>query len=122
MARWPRVAAVVLPLLLLALFAAPGAGAAPGDPVATVALPLTSSGVSIAFDGHYLYWTTDADGDTILHRIAPSGDPSTYFEVPIVGAPGIDAFSYDATRDRFWGAGTDGYTIYLIDKNGVATP
>jgi hypothetical protein len=125
MGRWTRVAAVVLPLLALALLAAPSAAAASGDLIRTVHPPDTTTGVSVAFDGHYLYYTND--GEAVLHRIAPNGDPATHLDVPIVGAPGIAAFSYDATRDKFWAVdsestGGTGKTIYLLDKSGVATP
>jgi hypothetical protein len=116
-------------LLMLVMVAAlglvcSGAGvAAPGDIIADVdASPSAGGdalfGVSVGFDGNFLYYTNF--NDTVLHRIdvPPAGGPTPatgHTDFPIVGAAsGINAFSYDATRDVFWAAGGDGVSIYQI--------
>jgi hypothetical protein len=85
--------------------------AAPGDIIADVdASPSAGGdaifGVSVGFDGNFLYYTNF--DDMVLHRIdvPPPGGPTPatgHTDFPIVGAPnGINTFSYDATRDVFW--------------------
>ena len=82
-----------------------------------------ASGVSVAFDGTYLYFTNW--NGTALHRVAtpPPGATSTCATAPsdpdhlnyaIVGAPGINAFAYDAIHSQFWGVGSDGVSIYTL--------
>src|SRR5919204_1021217 len=109
------------------LAVAPGALAAPGDLKAEIKTD-SALGVSVAFDGTFLYYT-DLDGME-LSRISPSA-PTVITKIPIVGAPsGINAFTYDATRGVFWGAGgsfEEPTTIYLISLTAqpgvaVATP
>jgi hypothetical protein len=102
------------------------ASAATGDVIADVVTPEGPViGKAIAFDGHYLYYTL-LNG-TVLYRIdvpAPGGpaEATGHTEFAITGAPsGINAMSYDVTRDMFWAAGGDGVSIYLLSKTGVAT-
>jgi hypothetical protein len=100
--------------------------AAPGDVIADVATPEGAVlGKGIAFDGRYLYYTHY--NGTVLYRIdvPPAGGPTDatgQVAFPITGAPsGINALSYDATRDAIWAAGGDGVSIYLLSKTGAAT-
>jgi hypothetical protein len=121
MMRAGRAYAIVGSILasLFCLAAAPPALASPpGTEIAQVPAVGAGPGVSVAFDGVYLYYT-DTNG-VRLERIKPDG--TGHAETPIVGAPGINAFTYDATRDVFWAAGSDGGTIYRLEKSGVATP
>ena len=97
---------------------APAAAAAPGDRVADLLLPDAPKGVSVAFDGKYLYYT-ELNGLT-LNRIGTDGVTGRD-SVAIVGAPGINALTYDATKDKFWAVDATGLTFYLVDKSGAAT-
>src|SRR6266571_4886065 len=102
------------------------ATAAPGDLIADVDANLAGAagGVSVAFDGQFLYYTS-FDG-TFMHRIdvpPPGSSLATgHIAFPIAGAPGINAFSWDATRLMFWGAGSDGNSIFLLTRPTTATP
>ena len=104
-----------------------GAAAQPGTLVATVSGSDGPAGVSVAFDGTYLYYTGQDgfsdDGLFELHRVRPT-NPADHVDFPIVGAPGINAFSYDSTRGMFWAAGSsfdpELFPIYLMDKTGHA--
>jgi hypothetical protein len=120
---------VVVLAFACTLFAMPAGGAAaqPGRLVATVPGSDGPAGVSVAFDGTFLYYTgqdgLSDDNAFELHRVRPT-NPTDHVDFPIVGAPGINAFSYDSTRGMFWAAGSqsdpDGYPIYLMDKTGHA--
>jgi hypothetical protein len=123
-----RFGAVMAALLVLQLtLASRPALAAPGEVIADVATPEGAVlGKGIAFDGRYLYYTLY--NGTVLYRIdvPPAGGPTSatgHAAFPITGAPsGINAISYDATRDAIWGAGGDGVSIYLLSKTtGTAT-
>src|SRR3989442_3311256 len=103
------------------------AGAVPGDIIADVDATLAGAfgGVSVAFDGQFLYYTSF--DSTVMHRIdvpPPGSSVATgHVTFPIVGAAaGINAFSWDATRLQFWGAGGDGQSIYLLTRPTTATP
>jgi len=126
--RFRVTALLVLALLLLqiAVGRAQPALSAPGDVVADV---VTTDGAyannSVAFDGRYLYFA-DLNG-TVLHRIdmpAAGGQtgPVNQVNFPITGVTsgGINTFAYDAGRDAFWTAGSDGLSIYLMSKTGAA--
>src|SRR5712692_2365608 len=88
-----------------ALFGVPTAAAATGHLVADVfvpdaaAVPLpggapTTGGVSVAFDGKFLYYTSlenaTMENGTILHRVSPcftpGCTPGDELNIPIVGA------------------------------------
>jgi hypothetical protein len=82
----------------------------------------TTGGVSVAFDGRFLYFTsmensTEEQG-TILHRVSPCFTPGCIpgdeLKLPIVGAPGISALSFDVTTNDFWAVDTSGDNIYLL--------
>src|SRR5207253_626295 len=100
----------------LAGFHAPAASAATGTVLADLTPPGTIGGVSVAFDGQYLYYT-DLNG-AVLHRVAPSGTPGT--DISIVGGVAINAITYDATKDLFWGVDASGLNVYQIHKDGWA--
>src|SRR6266550_96680 len=114
------IAVLALVALQLTYGRAQPALAAAGDLIADVdASPLAAFGVSVAFDGQYLYYTNF--NDQTMHRIdvPPPGASVATGQVafPIVGAgAGINSFSWDATRQMFWGAGGDGLSIYLLSK------
>ena len=107
--------------LALGLFATP-ATAVPGDKIADIFVADSQGGVSVAFDGSFLYYTSFFG--TTLHRIATDG-VSGHVDVPITDSTSgdpvpTDAISFDAGRGLLWGASaTD---IYLIDRTtGSAT-
>jgi hypothetical protein len=129
MTRTPRGIAVLLIaafVLQLTVIAAPAA-AAPGDLVADVIVPdehPTNIAPSVAFDGTYLYYL--GYGTPVLHRIdVPPAGGTTFatghVATPITGAQGVIALAYDAGRDQFWAVGSDGLSVYLLSKTGVAT-
>ena len=63
-----RVGALVILTSLVALLRAPALSAAAGDIVADVdATPFATFGVSVAFDGQFLYFTNF--NESIMHRI-----------------------------------------------------
>jgi hypothetical protein len=79
---------------------------------------------AVAFDGHYIFY--GEYGGSMLHRINPpptgASAAAGHIDIPIVGAPGgIMTIAYDLGRDRFWAVSTDGASIYLITKTGMAT-
>lgn len=104
------------------------AGAAPGDPVATVTFSTDCAGsqglgVGIAFDGTNLWYSCYAT-PTDLHKADPvTGQVLASFNV----AGGLGALAWDSKRKKLWAgagcaAGQDGSEIYLIDpKSGKAT-
>jgi hypothetical protein len=98
------------------MFGAPQAGAATGSVLADIAPTGVLGGVGVAFDGHYLY-TTDRDG-IVLHRTAPNGAAAG--DIPILGSVPINALTYDATRDMFWGVDATGLNVYRVEKDGYA--
>jgi hypothetical protein len=116
--RLSRLVLVVVAVSASVGLASPPASAAPGSVLRDLTVPNSVGGVSVAFDGHHLYYT-NLDG-AVLHRVAPSGAAAT--DIPIVGAAGINALSYDAMHDVFWGVDRSGLAIYSIRKDGVATP
>jgi hypothetical protein len=120
------VAMLALVIAQLALVDRNIAAAAAGDVIADVNTPEGPViGKAIAFDGRYLYYTLL--GGTVLYRIdvpAPGAptEATGHTEFAITGAAsGINAMSYDATRNMFWAAGGDGVSIYRMSKTGVAT-
>jgi len=100
--------------------------AAPGDLIADVDATTGGAGfgVSVAFDGQFLYFTNVNDNVMSRINVPPPGvsvaTGATPF--PIVGPVGINAFSYDATRDMFWGADGSGGGIWLLSKPTATTP
>jgi hypothetical protein len=126
--RPPAVGLLTLAIVItqLTFAGARPAAAAPGSVIADVTTPEGQVlSKSIAFDGRYLYYT-EFNG-TVLHRIdvPPAGGVTAatgHIDIPITGAPsGINAMSYDATRDLFWAAGGDGLSIYKLSRTGIAT-
>jgi hypothetical protein len=99
---------------LLTFQGAPSAWGATGDVLADIVPPSSVGGVSVAFDGHDLYYT-DLDGGA-LHRSSPSGFANT--DIPLLGGVGINAITYDATHDVFWGVDTTGLNVYRIERDG----
>jgi hypothetical protein len=99
---------------LLMFQGTPAAEAATGSILGDLALPASSAGVSVAFDGHDLYYT--ALGGTTLHRVSPLGFANT--DIPLAGGIGITAITYDATHDVFWGVDATGLNVYRIEKDG----
>jgi hypothetical protein len=120
-------AAIIAALLLQLMLLAEPASAADGDLVADVVVPdmyPTQVAPSVAFDGHYLYYL--GYGTPVLHRIdVPPAGGQTYatghVSTPIAGAQGVMTLAYDAGRDKFWAVGSDGLSIYLVTKAGLAT-
>lgn len=104
--------------LVVGLQVVTGASGAEGDLLRTLTPPNSGFGVSVAFDGTRVYYTNF--NGVALHSVLADG--TDYQTVPIVGsAGGINAFSYDVTRDQFWAAGgATGRDIYLMSKTGVA--
>lgn len=120
------IAVIALVALQLTYGRAQPAAAAAGDIIADVdATPTATFGVSVAFDGQYLYYTNF--NDIVMHRIdvPPPGTSVATGQMAfsIVGAPtGINSFSWDATRQMFWGVGGDGLSIYLLTKPTTLMP
>src|SRR5438067_3377105 len=90
----------VLPLVIVQLTSAQPAAAAAGDIIADVDATTAGAtfGVSVAFDGQYLYFTNF--NETVMHRIdvpPPGVSVATgQMTFPIIGAPsGINSFSWD---------------------------
>lgn len=94
----------------VALFAAAGAPAAPGDKLADLHPADSNFGVTVAFDGEFLYYNNFNEPN--LHRIRPDSTGNAVF--PVVGPPGFNAFSYDVTRNQFWAVDSSGLGIWLI--------
>jgi hypothetical protein len=99
---------------LLTFQGVPVAEAATGNVLADIAPPSSAGGVSVAFDGHDLYYT--ALGGAVLHRSSPSGLADT--DIPLLGGIGINAITYDATHDVFWGVDATGLNVYRIERDG----
>ncbi len=83
------------------------------------------TGVGVAFDGEFLYYTYISSSN--LYKIRPDGTghaviPTSGLSVPglTTGVNGLGALSYDATRDKLW-TGTygcdaqNGGPVFLID-------
>ena len=119
-----RALAVLSFVIAQAASGAEPAAAAPGDLVADLYCEdSVASGVSVAFDGTFLYYTNW--NGTALHRVsppppggtvscnAPPSDPN-HVDFAIFGTAGINALSYDRLGSRFWGVGSDGLSIYTL--------
>jgi hypothetical protein len=102
----------------LASVGAPPAGAANGDLVREVKGQFASIGVSVAFDGTYLYYTNL--NESVIHRMTTTGVDAGVIPTDILD--GINAFSYDSVHDWFWAVDGTGQEIWTIDKMGVAVP
>lgn len=90
--------------------------AAPGNLVATVTVPVPARvGVSVGFDGKYLYYTNYES--TLLYKMTIRGSLVESFDV----GQQLGALSWDAGRQRFW-AGTldESGRIFLADPNNGA--
>ena len=92
----------------------PDAAAATGNVLADITPPAPIGGRSVAFDGHELYYTDL--GGSILHRSSASGFPDT--DIPLLGGVAINAITYDATHDVFWGVDATGLDVYRIERDG----
>ena len=114
--RTGRFAIVAIVAAVLGVSHVGTATAAPGDVLRNIAAGVPG-GVSVAFDGSRLYYT-DLNG-TLLHSVAPDGTGQT--TAPIVGAPGINALTYDSTHDFFWGVDATGLGVYQVTRNGIAS-
>jgi hypothetical protein len=115
--RAVRLAVLAAAFFALGLGHAQLAGAAVGDVRADLAAG-APGGVSVAFDGKNLYYT-DRNG-VVLHSMTPSGAARP--DVPIVGAPGLNALTYDASHDFFWAVDTTGLGVYKVTREGLALP
>jgi hypothetical protein len=107
-----RVCFTFLLAAALGVFYSGTATAAPGDTLGQIFPADSTFGVSVAFDGQFLYYT-NLDG-TVLHRIKPDG--TGHQDFAIFGPLGVNAFAFDATRDAFWAADSSGLGIWLIPK------
>jgi hypothetical protein len=115
--RARRLAVITAALVLLGLGQAELAGAAVGDVRADIAAG-APGGASVAFDGQNLYYT-DRNG-VVLHSMSSTGAARP--DVPIVGAAGLNALTYDVTHDFFWAVDSTGLTIYQLTRDGLAWP
>jgi hypothetical protein len=115
--RAARLAVITAALVLLGFAQAELAGAAVGDVRADVAAG-APGGVSVAFDGQNLYYT-DRNG-VVLKSVTPAG--SARPSVPIVGAAGLNALTYDSTHDFFWAVDSTGLGVYKLTRDGLALP
>jgi hypothetical protein len=50
--------------------------------------------------------------------MTPSGTPQP--DVPIVGAAGLNALTYDVSHDFFWGVDPTGLGVYKVTRDGMA--
>src|SRR5205085_11388811 len=93
--------------------------AAPGD-LLRVLPAVAPGGVSVAFDGHLLYYTTP--GEFVIHRMTTFG-VEVLPPIPTLLAP-LQVISYDVTRDMFWGVDEDmgQRTVFLVNKAGDEMP
>jgi hypothetical protein len=115
--RAGRLAVLTAAVVLLGLGHTEIVRAAIGDVLRDV--PAGSpGGVSVGFDGKNLYYT-DRNG-VVLHSVTPTG--SARPDVPIVGAAGLNALSYDATHDLFWAVDSTGLAVYQLTRDGLAWP
>jgi hypothetical protein len=101
---------IMLLATAIMLFAAGGASAAPGDKLADIHPADSFGGVTVAFDGEFLYYNNFNEPN--LHRIRPDLTGNAVF--PVIGPPGFNAFSYDASRNSFWAVDSSGLGIWLI--------
>ncbi|HEV8685714.1 MAG TPA: hypothetical protein VGQ84_00410 [Gaiellaceae bacterium] len=115
--RAVRLAVVAAAFVLLGLGQAELSGAAVGDVRADIAAG-APGGVSVAFDGQNLYYT-DRNG-VLLKSVAASGSVGP--SVPIVGAAGLNALTYDVTHDLFWAVDSTGLAVYQLTRDGLAWP
>jgi hypothetical protein len=114
--RAVRLAVLTAAVLLAGLGHAQFASAAVGDVRAD--LPAGApGGVSAAFDGKNLYYT-DRNG-VLLHSMSTAGVPRP--DVPIVGAVGLNALTYDVTHDFFWAVDSTGLGVYQLTRDGFAS-
>jgi hypothetical protein len=131
-----RYLSAPLTLALVALWSTLGAqpaAAQAGTLIADITCPDASGGVSVAFDGAFLYYTNFSG--SVMHRIAipgpgastcaPPATPPTHLDFPIIGPPGLNAFSFDATSPtpQFWGAGgVTGRDIWTLTVPTTTSP
>jgi hypothetical protein len=115
--RAARLAVITAALVLLGLGQAELAGAAVGDVRADIAAG-APGGLSVAFDGQNLYYT-DRNG-VVLKSVTPAANARP--SVPIVGAAGLNALTYDVTHDFFWAVDSTGLGVYKLTKDGLALP
>ncbi len=97
-----------------------------GDEVFTMNFPEGSgTGVGVAFDGEFLYYTYI--DSTNLYKIRPDGSGHEVIPTTGIAESGLGALSFDATRGMLWTGtyGCDqsgGGPVYLIDPvTGAAT-
>jgi hypothetical protein len=95
---------------VLALFTSGAAVAAPGDKLRELHPADSAFGVTVAFDGQFLYYNNF--NEAALHRIRPDGTGNAVF--PVIGPAGFNAFSFDVVRNAFWAADSSGLGIWLI--------
>src|SRR5207247_3326388 len=105
-----RILFTVLIATALALFSSGSAIAAPGDKLGELHPADSDIGVTVAFDGQFLYYNNF--DEAVLHRIRPNGTDNAVF--PVIGPPGFNAFSFDVIRNAFWAADSTGLGIWLI--------
>jgi hypothetical protein len=108
---------VVAACAFFGLQAVAPASAAPGTVLKDLTVPNSAGGVSVAFDGKYLYYT-NLDG-AVLHRVTPSDAAAS--DIPVIGMAGVNGLSYDVVHDAFWAVDRSGLGIYRIAKDGLAT-
>ncbi len=97
-----------------------------GDEIDTITFPEGGgTGVGVAFDGEFLYYTYISSKN--LYKIRPDGTGHMVINTTGILETGLGALSYDATRGMIW-AGTYGCRsggvgpVYLIDPvTGNAT-
>jgi hypothetical protein len=97
---------------VLLLICANSAVAAPGDKLTEIFPPDSNFGVSVAFDGQFLYYTNY--NGTVLHRVTPTN--TGHQDFAIVGPPGVNAFTFDVTRNAFWAVDSTGMGVWLIPR------
>jgi hypothetical protein len=110
----------------------PGPGEPPaspydvGDEVFTITFPEgASTGVGVAFDGEFLYYSYSHT--TNLYKIRPDGSGHEVIPITGVSQTALGALSFDATRGKIWAGtngcdGSGGGPVYLIDPaTGIAT-
>ena len=92
--------------------------ASPGDQIGdvTVAEGENTTGVGVAFDGQYLYYSTGFRSGTTLHRMTPDGrnhaDVAVRDDISDAPVP-VDAMAYDQGRARLWvGSGSQVYLVH----------
>jgi hypothetical protein len=113
--RAARLAVITAASILLGLGQAELARASAGDVRREIPAG-APGGVSVAFDGENLYYT-DRNG-IVLHSVTTAGTARP--DVPIVGASGLNALSYDVTLDQFWAVDSTGLGVYRLSRDGTA--